>query len=664
VYATETLRFSYVHPPVNGTKAWNTGAFLAPSTAESADAKPLAIYIPGLDGYGISASTHQFDDLAQSFELWRMTMMPKDRSSFAVVVNAIHDFVETQLSPDSHEENIKNKRRVILIGESCGGVFASAAALKLQSKSRPSPLDGLVLVNPATSFDRTAWEVLVPLLASLKNLDPDETGENDVVTPYAVIGSLILSGLLPDEDQTKRIRDNILNLESLRSPGINLATLAQLQEAAASSFRMTADFLPPELLEHRVSRWLTVGNAVIQSRLKDITVPTLVVVGSDDKLMPSASEADRLLKILPNSEKLVVRNRGHLVLDENVNLTEAILFSKIDLLRWNETKKPYDVITDWKLPSLEKIEKAVEETVDPLRRFHSPVYFSTDDKGKRWMGLSKVPKVDGPLLFVGNHQLGAADLRFIFAQLYEERGIVARGLAHPLLFLMNNVTELAGRTPGIIRSVDNRFAFANADFQSFGALPVTPRNYYRLMQTGQSALLFPGGAAEAQSGRRDYPLFWPEKTDFVRTAARFNATIIPFSAIGMVDSVNVLVESEDIFKLPFIGERAKALSRNVTAARYDTKKEDEVLLPPIGVPSLPARNYLLFGRPIQTNDLDYKNKQDCDRVYRETQSAVRIGLDDLIRARKEDPFVDTPKRLAYERVFDKKAPTFPVSELN
>lgn len=88
-----------------------------------------------------------------------MTMMPKDRSSFAVVVNAIHDFVETQLSPDSHEENIKNKRRVILIGESCGGVFASAAALKLQSKSRTSPLDGLVLVNPATSFDRTAWEV-------------------------------------------------------------------------------------------------------------------------------------------------------------------------------------------------------------------------------------------------------------------------------------------------------------------------------------------------------------------------------------------------------------------------------------------------------------------------------------------------------------------------
>lgn len=260
--------------------------------------------------------------------------------------------------------------------------------------------------------------------------------------------------------------------------------------------------------------------------------------------------------------------------------------------------------------------------------------------------------------------LAAADLRYLFAQLWEEKRIVARGLAHPVLFMMNNVTELAGRTPGVLFEVNNRNPFPNADFQQFGALPVTPRNYYRLMKSGQTGLLFPGGAAEALSGRKDYPLFWPSKTDFVRTAARFNATIIPFSAIGMVDSVNVFVESKDILNLPFLGERARNVSQSVVAARFDAQNEDEVLLPPVAVPALPARNYVVFGSPISTLDVNHNDAEMCSQVYQDTKSAVRKGLDDLLRARQHDPFLDTPKRFAYEKVFGKQAPTFPVSELN
>jgi hypothetical protein len=150
----------------------------------------------------------------------------------------------------------------------------------------------------------------------------------------------------------------------------------------------------------------------------------------------------------------------------------------------------------------------------------------------------------------------------------------------------------------------------------------------------------------------------------VRTAARFNATIIPFSAVGMVDSVNVLVESEAIFDLPFIGQKARELSDNITSARYDQKKGDEVLLPPIAVPTLPARNYFLFGKPISTKDVDCKDKEQCARVYRQTEDEVRRGLDDILRAREYDPFYDTPKRLFYERLFGKTAPTFPIDKLN
>jgi hypothetical protein len=200
--------------------------------------------------------------------------------------------------------------------------------------------------------------------------------------------------------------------------------------------------------------------------------------------------------------------------------------------------------------------------------------------------------------------------------------------------------------------------------QEFGAIPVTPRNYYRLMQAGQCGLLFPGGAKEALTGRKDYPLFWPTKTDFVRTAARFNATILPLSAVGMVDSINVFVETEDIFDLPFVGQRARELSENVTSARYDQNGADEILLPPIALPTLPARNYFVFGKAISTADVDPKDKEACARVYKQAQDEVRKGLDDILRARELDPFKDTPRRLAYERVFGKTASTFPIDELN
>lgn len=38
-------------------------------------------------------------------------------------------------------------------------------------------------------------------------------------------------------------------------------------------------------------------------------------------------------------------------------------------------------------------------------------------------------------------------------------------------------------------------------FEEFGAVPVTPRNFYSLMQRGECALLFPGGVREANHGK-------------------------------------------------------------------------------------------------------------------------------------------------------------------
>ena len=161
---------------------------------------------------------------------------------------------------------------------------------------------------------------------------------------------------------------------------------------------------------------------------------------------------------------------------------------------------------------------------------------------------------------------------------------------------------------------------------------VTPRNYYRLMQTKQAALLFPGGVREVFHGKDEaYQLFWPNSTDFVRTAARFNATIIPLSALGAADSVNIYVDAPDVLKLPFIGERVKEQSRNVVSARFNRENEDELFTPPVAIPTIPARNYFVFGKSMSTVGVDHKDLEACATLYREVKVEVERGFEDVLR---------------------------------
>lgn len=267
-------------------------------------------------------------------------------------------------------------------------------------------------------------------------------------------------------------------------------------------------------------------------------------------------------------------------------------------------------------------------------------------------------------------------MQLYMSELLEQRGMFARGLAHPVTFSADQKfdLEIRDRTPGFIINERTKSRRASqfgplagtTSFENFGAVVVTPRNYYRLLQSGQNVLLFPGGAKEALSVDRSYPLHWPKsKTDFVRTAARFNATIVPFSSVGMVDSFNILLEPKYVVHLPILGDWAREQNMNMSRARYDSKpEEDEFIGFPLVGPTMPQRNYFLFGQPIDTTRLDPHDEEECARVYKMTQNAVRRGIDDLIKARQHDPFRDSIKRLLYERIFQKKAPTFPIDVLN
>lgn len=408
--ATPTIRFNFVTPPPEdqrwqdevvlysdaGLMTDDINALFTNVAARHGDNKPIALYLPGLDGFGISA-TQQFDDLSRTFELWRMSIKIEDKTSFGNLLNTVCQFVE--------QASASTDRPIFIIAESFGGLLAPAVALRLEKKYKregtANPLKGLVLVNPATSFDESSWDVLAPALSAIGFLSENTPMPFGLPSPYSIIGGLTLSNLIPSSDQFERILNTMVNLDSLRQVSGAVDSI----QGTLESFRLTGEVLPPSLLDHRIKNWMIVGSSLVNPRLSQLELPTLVVVGTDDKLIPSGSEAQRLTKTLRNCEKLEVKGSGHFVLDDNVNLTEAIIYSKIlDPLNFNETTKPYDPILDWKLPPKAVIDEIREGSVNFLEEAFSPIYISTDTQGKRSFGLDNLPR-DGPILFVSNHQL-------------------------------------------------------------------------------------------------------------------------------------------------------------------------------------------------------------------------------------------------------------------
>ena len=140
--ASPTIYFQYTRPLVERTNK--------DFEEEVSTTRPLLLYLPGLDGQGISA-VQQFDDLSNNFEFWRMRIDPvHDRSSFTQLTTAVSNFIQ---------DVAKEDRKIILVGESFGGLLAPSVTMRCEAIAKrngvESPIQGLVMVNPATSFYKT-----------------------------------------------------------------------------------------------------------------------------------------------------------------------------------------------------------------------------------------------------------------------------------------------------------------------------------------------------------------------------------------------------------------------------------------------------------------------------------------------------------------------------
>mmetsp|Transcript_98223 Transcript_98223/g.174876 ORF Transcript_98223/g.174876 Transcript_98223/m.174876 type:complete len:700 (-) Transcript_98223:6-2105(-) len=612
--------------------------------ASKSDDSTLLLYLPDLDFTGCFAEL-QYPVLSADFDVW-LCQLPQaeTRTGFSELLRAVTAWLEKQLSEG---------RNVVLLGDGFGGLLGLALALQFGRKLR-----GLALVNPSTRLTKTSW--------------------NGLQTPAA---SSALQRLLSEVG--KRASDQTIDLDA--------SSLLSSTALAALGLRSAASAAAAGSLAFRLRRWLRDGWELVRCQLRRQAnrfplPPVLLAYSGGDTLGAPRAEALALKPLLEaRCGRLKVQELEGAGLEPLSNASLDLA----SLLRASPVCQPReDVVNDFTFPSLEAVEEG-SEGVERLAAVVSPIFCSCDGEAvsARQFGLGGVPtpeELNGrPVLLVGNHQLFGLDLGPLVREFLLDRGVIARGLAYP----------------GAMRRRGNNQEAPTGQFRTFGAVTVSPRNIFKLLQKGEMVLLFPGGVKEALHGPGDeYKLFWPTKTDFVRVAARFNAVVVPFGGVGADDNAQILGTSGDLREtlstLPFMPRPREEEEQQGGLMPVSESLAERPSFPFLAPQLRPAssdaagfgdRCYFSFGEPVDLQQVDSKDRAACGEAYAQIQEAVRREIAWLLEARRKDPYRDLLRRQLYERAanletvsrrisagplqgemirsYGRRAPSFPIDEL-
>ncbi|WJX80201.1 mRNA-binding ribosome synthesis protein [Trifolium repens] len=577
---------------------------------------PTLMFLPGMDGTGLGLSLHH-QALAKFFEVRCLHIPALDRTPFEGLVKLVEEAVrlEHALSP---------KKPIYLVGDSLGGCLALAVAAR-----NPTIDLVLILVNPATSFGRSQLQPLLPILESF----PDEL---HVTVPFLLsfimgdpvkMASVNIGNGLPP---TKIIEQLSSNLTSL------LPYLSEL-----------ANIIPRTTLLWKI-KLLKSAAAYTNSRLHAVRAEVLVLASGKDNMLPSVNEAQRLASSLKNCKVRIFKDNGHtLLLEDSIGLLTIIKGTCM-----YRRSGRHDLVMDFLPPSMTEFKYAMNQVVGLFRSVTGSVMFSTLEDGKIVKGLSGVPD-EGPVLFIGYHNLLGFELISLIEEFLSQKGIALRGIAHPDLFtgkIENSSTE-----------------FSMVDWvKVFGGVPVSASNLFKLLSTKSHVLLYPGGAREALHYKgEEYKLFWPDQPEFVRMAARFGATIVPFGAVGEDDIAEIALDYNDLMKIPVVNDYIKDLNRDAVKIRDEKSGEvaNQNLSFPVLLPKIPGRFYYLFGKPIRLKGMEniVKDKENANQLYLQIKSEVEQNLDYLIKKREEDPYRNIIGRKIYQALYPSETdqtPTF------
>ncbi|KAL1802721.1 hypothetical protein ACET3Z_031368 [Daucus carota] len=577
---------------------------------------PVLLFLPGMDGLGMGLILHH-EALGEAFEVRCLHIPVHDRTPFEDLVK----FVEYSLRS---EYAASPNKPIYLVGDSFGGSLALAVA------SRNPTIDlVLILANPATSFGRSQLQPIFPLLEAL----PEEL---QVAIPY------LLSGVMGDP-----MKMAMVNIDTSLPRTVVTGKMSANLTALLPLLSSLSDIIPKDTLLWKL-KLLKSAAAYANSRLHAVTAEVLILASGKDNMLPSKDEAQRLSTSLRNCKICYFKDNGHtILLEDDVNLMTIIKGN----CKYRRSRK-HDFIKDFIPPSMSEYKKAVEK-YGSYRYYVSPVMLSTMPDGKIVRGLAGVPN-EGPVLLVGYHMLLGTELVPLALEFLREKKVLIRGLTHPTLFSQQAASS------------SNEFSFFDL-LKVFGALPVTPSNLFKLFSTKSHGLLYPGGAREALHRKgEEYKLFWPDQPEFVRMAARFGTTIVPFGVVGEDDIAEIVLDYNDYMRIPVINDLIK--KSNEEGIRLRTEMSGEIanqdLYFPGILPKIPGRFYFLFGKPIQTKGKEnvLKNRDSANELYLQIKSEVEQNIAYLIKKRKEDPYRGILDRTVY-RALDASIDEAPSFEL-
>ena len=224
---------------------------------------PLFVYVPGLDGTG-ELFQKQTEKLVNNFDLRCLAIPPDNLGNW-------NDLAQETIALIQEELEFNSDRPVYLCGESFGGCLALKVAL-----TYPSLIKRLILVNPASSFNQTpilSWGI------GITQWIPDWLHNYSAVT------------LLPFLVQLNRV-----------AKGDRLALVKRMKS------------LPPKRVSWRLS--LLKDFDVPPEELRPLDIPSLIIAGGSDRLLPSVAEAQKLSDLLPQAKAVILPKSGHACLIE------------------------------------------------------------------------------------------------------------------------------------------------------------------------------------------------------------------------------------------------------------------------------------------------------------------------------------------------------------
>lgn len=227
-----------------------------------------------MDGTGQLLAT-QLDGLGAAFDIRCWSLPSDDLTDWKGLVEQTAELIQA-------EQQQRKNQSVYLCGESFGGCLALQLATY-----EPNLFNHLILVNPASSFSRQPW-----------------MGWGASITQWLPVPLYRLSavGLLP-----------FLLAPERTSFGNRQALLRAMQSVTPESAAWRLFLLSQFKLE--------------KLPLAKITQPVLVIAGGADRLLPSTTEAERLVSFLPNAQKMLLPDSSHACLLETEVKLDQILRS-------------------------------------------------------------------------------------------------------------------------------------------------------------------------------------------------------------------------------------------------------------------------------------------------------------------------------------------------